>query len=139
MRISTIIRNRKYLEEYWLKKLAGKLEKICPPVFEELDKFVETTSCRVAFSAPATARLRKASKRSDFALFILFLSGLSVVLERYTGIQRFGHRDTAPHRSGVRQAALLLRNHIARDLRLSEVLGQTQKRSLEHWIPFYRS
>lgn len=79
------------IEEYWLKKLSGDLPKISLPFLhreKEKEKNREERNVRsFSLNVPASvsAKLKKTAKSSDIALFILFLSGLNIVLSLYTG------------------------------------------------------
>ena len=78
---------RKVIEEYWLKTLSGRLEPCRLPIFESARADVPGRAAyRLEFSDAESSRLKAVSKNSDAALFAVFLTGVSIVLSRYTGL-----------------------------------------------------
>jgi amino acid adenylation domain-containing protein len=89
--VTTKEQEKRIHEEYWLTKLSGDLPKISLPFALYSDtKIKENIKAHrphllVEIPASTTLELKRISKNSPIALFILFLSGLGIVLHHYTG------------------------------------------------------
>jgi len=94
------------IEEYWLKKLSGELPKITLPYVyyknEKEEKTQEGNARFVSMDVPmaVSAKLKKTAKNSDIALFILLLTGLNIVLSKYTGSHDLVVGTTLPAANG---------------------------------------
>lgn len=122
---------QKIIEEYWLKRLAAPIEPLRLPVFEYVatERTPGSGLLRQDLPAAVATRLKRISKDSDTALFILFVSALAVVLERYTGVADIAILTLAPQ--GPVPQPLVLRTQITRDLSFGAVLDQLRATVME--------
>ncbi|MCK4258361.1 MAG: amino acid adenylation domain-containing protein [Halanaerobiales bacterium] len=124
---------RKVIEEYWLKKLSGELPKISLPLISDFKKELtpEIANYEIQLSDQIASNLNRISKGSDIALFILVLSGLNIVLNKYTGVDDLVIGSMTPKKDANTSELLLLRNQISIKLTIKEILNTTKKMVLE--------
>lgn len=124
---------RKVIEEYWLKKLSGELRKISLPMITDLKKTIkhEKANYTIQLSDQMTNNLQRISKGSDLALFILALSGLTITLNKYTGITDLVVGSMTPKKGAHPSELLFLRNQISVNLTFKEILNKTKQTVLE--------
>jgi len=123
------------ITEYWLKKLSGELPKISLPFITNrktentLKPNAQSVQCDIPQSL--TEKLLKSSKNSDIALFILFLSGINVVLSRYSGVDNVlvGTFPVETDEDG--KSIIFCRTHIPQHLSIKETITQTKDEVLE--------
>jgi amino acid adenylation domain-containing protein len=127
------------IEEYWLKKLAGELPKISLPLTgTDEGEHSEHHSYLQPIPPHVSANLTRAAKHSDKALFILMLSGLQVVLNRYTGIDDLVIGTTAPSHDKTNNdhRIIFCRNTLSHHITLKEFIMQTRMvvmESFNYW------
>jgi amino acid adenylation domain-containing protein len=80
--------------------------------------------CQVEIDAHTASSLQQISQNSDVGLFILFLSGVTLVLGRYAGIEDLAVSTLSP---GEPFEPLILRSPITGTLTANEFLEQTRK------------
>jgi amino acid adenylation domain-containing protein len=127
--------NDKIIESYWLKKLSGELPKISLPFTmdakEEKIKTGTAQSLQLEIPGSTSAKLFKSAKDSDIALFILLLSGLNIVLEKYTGIDDLIVGTIPPAINSNNDNIIFCRNNIPDDLSIKESINQAKEVALE--------
>jgi len=122
------------IEEYWLKKLGGELPKVSLPLTAMNEG---TNRERHSYIQPippqVSANLARAAKQSDKALFILILSGLQVVLHKYTGIDDLVIGTMAPDTDETEkhQRVIFCRNTVNHYMTLKELIMQTREVVME--------
>ncbi|MGD2089148.1 MAG: non-ribosomal peptide synthetase [Candidatus Aminicenantes bacterium] len=116
------------IEEYWLKKLTGELPKISLPLIgmnggenREHHSYLQQIPTHVS------ANLTRAARHSDKALFILILSGLQVVLNKYTGINDLviGTMPPSTNETDKNHGVIFCRNTVSHHMTLKEFIMQT--------------
>ncbi|MDQ1350672.1 MAG: hypothetical protein QG657_974 [Acidobacteriota bacterium] len=126
------------IDEYWLKKLSGELPVISLPSIHDIIK--ETTAKSQALSFQLNipeeliVKLKKIAKNSDIGLFILFLSALNIVLNKYTGIEDLIVGIMPPvagGNDGKDRNILFCRNRISSPLTVKELIDQTKQEVIE--------
>ena len=117
------------IEEYWLKKLGGELPKVSLPLMvmnegtnRERHSYIQPIPPQVS------ANLARAAKQSDKALFILILSGLQVVLHKYTGVDDLVIGTMAPDTDETEKhhQVIFCRNTVKHYMTLKELIIQTR-------------
>ncbi|MCU0287405.1 MAG: amino acid adenylation domain-containing protein, partial [Acidobacteria bacterium] len=83
----TAAENYKKEKDYWLKQLAGQpVKTVFHPDIQDIgDNESVTVSHTVRFPQSHFAGIMKLSNRSDLRLYIVLISGLAALLNRYTG------------------------------------------------------
>jgi len=122
------------IEEYWLKKLGGELPKGSLPLMAMNEG---TNRERHSYLQPippqVSANLTRAAKQSDKALFILILSGLLVVLNKYTGVNDLVIGTMAPDTDETEKhhRVIFCRNTVYHYMTLKELIMQTREVVME--------
>jgi len=123
----------KIVEEYWLKKLSGDLPKVSLPLITTgKEKDAGAREIKRAqhhleeIPIPVSARLIKTARNSDIALFILVLSGLNIVLTRYTGTDDLVVGTIPPAAHGNGNQAIFCRSQILNGITIKEFIAQTK-------------
>jgi amino acid adenylation domain-containing protein len=128
------------IEKYWLRRLSGHLSRFSLPLLplpekEKTGKNAraarQTASYHFEIPPPSTEKLKKISDGSDKALFILFLSGLNILLYKYTGVKDLVIGTVPPRKEQARGKILFCRNQISGALSFRETLRQTKEVVLE--------
>jgi amino acid adenylation domain-containing protein len=117
------------IEEYWIKKLAGELPKISLPLIEMNEgENREHHSYLQQIPPHVSANLTRAAKHSDKALFILILSGLQIVLHKYTGVNDLVVGTMAPYTNETdkNHRVIFCRNTVFHHITLKEFIMQTR-------------
>ena len=121
------------LEEYWLKKLTGELPGIVLPLLEYPGEQGQTSGeplpvLAFALELPGSLseRLMYAARNTDLALFILVLSGLEIVLKRYTGVQEI-LVGTIPPASTGDDNIVFCRSHLDGEITVKELILQNRQ------------
>ncbi len=117
------------IEEYWLKKLSGELPKISLPLVQPM-KTKEAgvnyfISNRIDIPELISSNLLKTAKNSQIALFILALSGLTIALQRYTGVEDLVVGTISPAEKET-PSILFFRSHIHSKITVKEFILQTR-------------
>jgi amino acid adenylation domain-containing protein len=118
------LKRKKAIENYWLRKLSGKLPKIYLP-FAHSDKQAqehERASLEVEVPEQVIDQLLEIVDHSDVGLFIFFLSGLTIILGKYTGVCDLVIGTVNPRKEGVKDKLLFCRQQISEDLTFKEVV-----------------
>ncbi len=127
--------NSKIITSYWLKKLSGELPKISLPFAldgkEEKMKTGTAQSLHLEIPGSTSAKLFKSAKDSDIALFILLLSGLNIVLKKYTGIDDLLVGTIPPAIDSNNHNIIFCRNNIPDDLSIKKFINQAKEVALE--------
>jgi amino acid adenylation domain-containing protein/non-ribosomal peptide synthase protein (TIGR01720 family) len=133
------VNKEKTIEIYWLNRLSGDLPKISLPSVpgDGADNEAAESPLCVPIPGSTANRLKEVCKGSDTGLFVLFLSGLSVVLHKYTGLEDLVVGTVNPRKEGVKKDKLLLcRNLISADLTFKQTIHQVNKNvtaDFNHW------
>jgi amino acid adenylation domain-containing protein len=130
-------KKRKEVERYWLKRLAGDLPKLSLPRLIHETGGTEAAEKKAShagpleFPLPETTflKLKTISKGSNIGLFVLFLSGLNIVLNKYTGQEDLviGTISLRTDTKGVKDTLLFCRNRVSGHLTLQEMINQVKE------------
>jgi iturin family lipopeptide synthetase C len=126
----------KMAEIYWLNRLSGELPEICLPSFDHGPKeAAKEAGPRVSLTLEVppfvAAGLEAVSRGSDMGLFILFLSGLNILLYRYTGLTDLVVGTLSPTREGQRPRLLFCRNPLAGERTFKETINRIKEQVVE--------
>jgi len=124
----------KIIEEYWLKKLTGDLPKVSLPLIttrKEKDagarEVKQVQHHLEEIPITVSARLIKAARNSDIALFILVLSGLNIALTRYTGIDDLVLGTIPPAAHENDNQVIFCRSQIPGGITVKEFITRTKE------------
>ncbi len=121
-------KKRKIIEAYWLKQLAGDPPAVTLPIYKRYnDAARQVEHFSLEMSPSAAQPLIKMSKGADIALFILYLSGINILLHRYTSGDDLLLGSAAPSKEEQESQLLLLRNRIAGDPTCKEFISRVKQ------------
>jgi amino acid adenylation domain-containing protein len=122
--------------DYWLNQFSGQLVKSCFPFDYEKKgaKQPYRDAVKFLFSEELSAKLRRVSNHSDHVLHIILVSGLVVLLNKYTG-----HKDiiigTPIYKQEIAgkfiNTVLALRSRIEDNMTFKELLSQVRQSIVE--------
>jgi amino acid adenylation domain-containing protein len=123
---------KKIIEKYWSDILSGEFKKNTLPLLtfdEKTDSHREPRKMQLQVQIPQPTRdkLHELSKNSDLLMFILFFSGLSVVLNRYTGIEEITVGTVTPKIAASTGQLIICKNQIPANLVLKDLINQIGK------------
>jgi amino acid adenylation domain-containing protein/non-ribosomal peptide synthase protein (TIGR01720 family) len=122
------INTRKAVEIYWFNKLSGDLPKTSLPRFNrEEEAASDRRQLRFEIAEPVFEKLQSISGNSDMAMFILFLSGLSIALYKYTGSEDIMVGTVSPKRGEVKDSLVFSRNRLSGDLTVKETINRIKE------------
>jgi amino acid adenylation domain-containing protein/non-ribosomal peptide synthase protein (TIGR01720 family) len=126
----------KMVEIYWLNRLSGELPEVCLPSFDhDREKASRQARRRVSLTlkVPPTvaAGLKEVSRDSDMGLFILLLSGLNILLYRYTNLEDLVVGTISPGKEGDKPRLLFCRNRVAGERTFKETINRIKEQVVE--------
>jgi amino acid adenylation domain-containing protein len=127
------LKRKKAIENYWLRRLSGKLPKIYLP-FTYSDKRTqehERASLEVEVPKQVIDKLLEIVDHADVGLFIFLLSGLTILLDKYTGVDDLIIGTVNPRKEGVKDRLLFCRQQIPADLTFKEVVMRMKQVVIE--------
>ena len=129
-------KKRKVIHQYWLRKLSGDLSAVTLPVFNDKRDQQGKTPLQVRVEIPpwGYANVKKITGDSARGIFVLFLSALTFLLNKYTGNEEIIIGTITPTNPGTQEQPgeiLLLRNFISGDLTLKQVIQRNKENVLE--------
>jgi amino acid adenylation domain-containing protein len=130
-------KEKRIYEEYWFKKLSGELPKLTLPLSGGINgnrdgnREGERNRFQLDIPAAISSDLKKVCKNSDIALFILFFSGLNIVLNRYTGIEDLVVGTMCPGNGNGSEGILFCRNQVPGGATFKEFIAVTRQTVLE--------
>jgi amino acid adenylation domain-containing protein/non-ribosomal peptide synthase protein (TIGR01720 family) len=126
-------KKKKIIERYWLNRLSGDLPKITLPQYNREGASEEMEKQQVELQIPnsISAKLVHTSNHSDIAMFILFFTGIAVVLHKYTGLEDLLIGTVTPKKEMVKSKLIFCRTQIRANLPLKEALNQVKQNVLE--------
>jgi amino acid adenylation domain-containing protein len=126
---------RTIIEEYWLKKLSGELPKISLPLMDNIKRKGRDARPTQSFAREippsTTGKLTRVAKNMDIALYILVLSGLKIVLHRYTGVEDVIVGMIPPAANGKNNNIIFCRGLITGHMTVKEFITRTRQAALE--------
>ena len=130
---------RTIIDEYWLKKLSGEFPKVILPLHRGMKegaiKTHDTGKARhtidIQVPAPVAEKLTNAAKQSDMGLFILALSGLYIVLSKYTGISDLTIGTMPPEVQTGSSELLFCRSSVSDTMTVKECIMQIKQEVME--------
>ncbi|MBN2534688.1 MAG: amino acid adenylation domain-containing protein, partial [Spirochaetales bacterium] len=123
---------KRIIEEYWLKKLSTTIQPVYLPLrFNNVNKEAIRKQIRLPFPPGIEERLRKTGEKSDLALFLLFFSGVNILLKKYCGINDLLVGTMSVNKESMQDGLLFCRTTIADELSLREALNAVKDSVLE--------
>jgi len=118
------LKRKKAVENYWLKKLSGELPNIYLPLANDdsMGKSQERSNLEIEIPEPVMTELLKIVDQSDVGLFIFFLSGLTTLLNKYTGVDDLVIGTVNPKKTGVKNKLLFCRQEVTGELTFKELV-----------------
>jgi amino acid adenylation domain-containing protein len=126
-------KREKIIERYWVKKLSAPLPKVVLPEFENENKKNDGVTATLQYEIPQVAsnQMTKISNNINLGLYILFLSGVNIVLNHYTGINDLIIGTVTPKREGVKDNLIFCRQKMTDKLLLKTFINQIKHSVLQ--------
>jgi hypothetical protein len=127
---------RRAVEEYWLERLSGDSPKISLPILNEKRAAGSTDQpvrafLQLAIADHIAARLKDIGSHGEVALLVLFLSGLNILLHKYTGVEDVVIGTMSVREEGVKDKIIFCRNHVSGAFTTREFIRRTKANVLE--------
>jgi amino acid adenylation domain-containing protein len=121
--------------DYWLDRLAGKLEKVCFP-YDYVDKRSDSRKKEINFEIPADLLppLVRLCNNSDVRLHMILVTVVTIILKKYGGssdILLAAPIYKQESRAGFINTVLTLRNHLEDENTIKELLLQVRANIVE--------
>ncbi len=118
------------IEEFWINRLSGEFERFSLPLFQETPVEKDSTEPRavsVEIPPAVSDRLASVAKQSDIGLYILGLSALNILLQKYTGTNKSMVGTLSPGNHELPGRLLFLKSEINPGASVKDVISGSKQ------------